>query len=221
MCTDVKDSNRYLTFLCFTKWFDIKADSGLLNSEHSYVWLDKLSEVGLFAAVVPKVPDNDPSECDFNISIFDIIGELSAMSRSADSRSEVQHPVWSQIRWVQAVCFDVSLQSSPTGFHITGSDPSHQNHHTVWLLKAPQFYSSMHAVLIIHKASNYTSIKPANTKLGISKGCHMDQVHYGKHPQPLWVKTHSEIMVDWRAIKSQQQCGSSIPEDKTGATKTR
>lgn len=68
----------------------------------------------------------------------------------------------------QSLRFDVSPRSSIARFHITRSDPSHQDRRAVRLLKAPQFRSSLHADLIIHKASNYTSIKPANTKTGIN-----------------------------------------------------
>lgn len=42
----------------------------------------------------------------------------------------------------------------------------------------------------------------------------MDQVHYWKNPQPLWDKTHSNIMVDWQPIKTRQHFRSSTPEDK-------
>lgn len=37
------------------------------------------------------------------------------------------------------MCFNVPPWSSFAGFHLTGPDPSHQNHHSVQLLKAHNF----------------------------------------------------------------------------------
>lgn len=62
--------------------------------------------------------------------------------------------------------------------------------------ESPQFHCSLHADLIIHKASNYTSIKHANKKTGINRSGDMVQVHYWKHAQVVWNKT---LGLEWSA----------------------
>lgn len=120
-------------------------------------WLDNIFEA-------LKAQANNASECDFNISIFDIIEQLCATHcisnpHSTDARSEVKRPLWSQIRQEQTHSQRVLLL-----WCLSAVLSRWFPHNRVWSLssgparclaaESPQFHSSMHVDQIIHKASN-------------------------------------------------------------------
>lgn len=121
------------------------------------------------------------------------------------SRSVVNCPVQSQIRWVQTcsqTCFNVPLWSSFTGCHLSGSDPSHQNHHAVQLLKAHNFTPLCMLIWLFIKQAiiyplNLQVQKPGSTSVTWIRFI-IENIHLWEKKQ----KTHSKITAGWQPIKT-------------------
>lgn len=129
------------------------------------------------------------------------IGQLMQHMSNPHSRSVVKCPVQSQIRWVQTcgqMCFNVPPWSLFTGFHLTGSDPSLQNHHAAQPLKAHNFTRLCMLIWLFIKQA---IICPLNLQVQKPGSTSVTWISFITENIQLWKKRISKITVGRNQLK--------------------